>query len=646
MSSRRRITLLVAVLAATLLAQVAAPVASAWLPRARHYHQGGPITLDTRLISKSGASAWAINEYLRAKTALPPLGAAFLAAERRYGVNARFLLAAAMHESAWGRSDIARYKHNLFGYNAYDRDPFRYANAYRSFAANINDTARFIKQAYLTPGGRWWGGQPTLRSMQRYWSSSGRWGESVSRVARSIHLASLKNRSVRFDRPAVVGGSVHGGQKVTVRLEWTGGAIPAGIGFVATWVPVELDATLAAAASGTTPHRAKAITTKARRTRSARHAITLSVAAPRQPGSYQLRLSMRDLRNQPLPRADRVRIPRANVRVWADRAAGVELLPSAGGAGVTVRVTNTGRQVIPAARTGVSSSSEAAPVEAVRSTLTITAAGGDPGTAAPVMLLDAPLPHDLAPGATVVFHVPGIDAATGRTANWLTVDLHVLDDPTWLAGSMPVGAWRTPDGLGPLSRDPAAFPAGTVAPEFGVVADLAPLTPAPTPAPVPSATPSPAATPAPTPTATPAPAATPKPTPKPTAKPTNRHVTRTRSEHYRTVTYRGRWGNAQYAGYLGRNVTWSTTVGSTARFTFKGTSVSWVGPLGPTRGRALVLIDGRAVATVNLWRSTFVSRAVLFKRTFKSADRHTLTIKVLSSPGHQNVSIDGFVIRS
>ena len=99
-------------------------------------------------------------------------------AERKYGINARFLLAAALHESGWGSGYIARAKHNLFGYNAYDRDPVRYANAYATYAANIDDTARFIKDTYLTPGGRWWGGRPTLRSMQRFWSSSHRWGRT------------------------------------------------------------------------------------------------------------------------------------------------------------------------------------------------------------------------------------------------------------------------------------------------------------------------------------------------------------------------------------------------------------------------------------------------------------------------------------
>ncbi len=656
MTARIRLVALVASLAAVLLTQAAAPGAFAWQPGARHYHRGGPITLDTNLLSKSGASAWAINEYLRAKTPLPPLGTALLAAERRYGINARFLLAAAMHESGWGTSDIARFKHNLFGYNAYDRDPFRYANAYRTYAANIADTARFMRQAYLTPGGRWWGGQPTLRSMQRYWSSSGRWGESVSRVASTIRLATLKARSVRFARPAT-GATLHRGEKVRLRLEWKGGAIPAGIQFVATWVSLELDADLTAA-TGRDPATHHRTTVKARRVRSSTDTITLSLAAPRQPGSYRLRVAMRDLGGRPLPRADRVAIPPVDIRVWADRAAQVDMVPGPDGTGVIVRITNTGRDVIPAMRTGVPSAADA-PVEAVQSMLTVTATGGDPTNPGPVVLLDAPLEHDLAPGHSATYQVPGLDAATGRTMNWLAVDLRVLDDPAWLAPYVPVGAWRTPAGLGKVTHEATALPASLtrlVPPAPGAspspgLAALLTTTVVPTATPAATSTPNRTATTTPKPTATPAP--TPRPTPKPklTPKPTAsaaspRHVTRTRSEHHRTVTYRGRWGNAQYPGYLGGNVTWSTAPGATARLTFTGTSVSWIGPLGATRGRALVMIDGRPAATVNLWRSGFVSRAVLFKRTFRSRGHHTLTIKVLSSPGHQNVSIDGFVVRS
>src|SRR5262245_54010960 len=94
--------LLPALLAAMLLTTLAVVPAEARMPHARPYRIGGPIRLDTNLLSRSGASAWAIDAYLAANTSLPPLGTAFMAAERKYGVNARFLLAAALHESGWG----------------------------------------------------------------------------------------------------------------------------------------------------------------------------------------------------------------------------------------------------------------------------------------------------------------------------------------------------------------------------------------------------------------------------------------------------------------------------------------------------------------------------------------------------------------
>ena len=240
----RRLTL--AVLAAALLMTVVVPVVDAGLPRATRYRVGGAITLDTNLLSVSGASAWAIDEYLKATTSLPALGTAFLAAEKRYGINARFLLAAALHESGWGTSYISRTKHNLFGYNAYDRDPVRFATAFASYAASIDTTAKFMKEAYLSAGGRWWGGRPTLRSMQQFWSSSRKWGIGVSQIATSIHLHSFAGRAFAFAAP-VVKGPLHGQSETSVRLAWAGGRIPARVEFVAKWETIALDSHVVAA---------------------------------------------------------------------------------------------------------------------------------------------------------------------------------------------------------------------------------------------------------------------------------------------------------------------------------------------------------------------------------------------------------------
>src|SRR6266508_1157123 len=150
------------------------PPAAGWwgVPHARPYSPGSRFGVDTNLLSRSRLSVWAIDRYLAGTTPLPPLGAAFMAAERRYGINARYLVAHAMLESGFGTSDIARYAHNLFGYNAFDRDPGHYASRFRSYEDGIDRIALRIRDVYLYPPGHWCGGAPTLRVLCYYDSAT------------------------------------------------------------------------------------------------------------------------------------------------------------------------------------------------------------------------------------------------------------------------------------------------------------------------------------------------------------------------------------------------------------------------------------------------------------------------------------------
>lgn len=72
------------------------------------YRAGGNFTPNTDILSASGYAAWMIDEVLAATTPLPKLGAAFTAAERTKGINARYFVAHALLESGWGTSDIAQ----------------------------------------------------------------------------------------------------------------------------------------------------------------------------------------------------------------------------------------------------------------------------------------------------------------------------------------------------------------------------------------------------------------------------------------------------------------------------------------------------------------------------------------------------------
>jgi hypothetical protein len=107
------------------------------------------------------------------------------------------------------------------------------------------------------------------------------------------------------------------------------------------------------------------------------------------------------------------------------------------------------------------------------------------------------------------------------------------------------------------------------------------------------------------------------------------------------IAYTGRWPQAGYGGYAGGRAHYSTDAGATASFSFTGRSIAWIGPVGPTRGRAVVSIDGREVAVVNLRRPHFAAGVRLFVRRFATASQHTISIRVLGSSGRP-VAVEGF----
>jgi len=116
------------------------------------------------------------------------------------------------------------------------------------------------------------------------------------------------------------------------------------------------------------------------------------------------------------------------------------------------------------------------------------------------------------------------------------------------------------------------------------------------------------------------------------------------SERSSAIDFFGSWRPARHSGYAGKAVRYATGSGATASITFTGTRIAWNGPVGPTRGRARVSIDGKVVKTVNLKRSTFEASTTIYSASWKTAGRHTLEIEVLATPGHGPVAIDELVV--
>jgi hypothetical protein len=111
------------------------------------------------------------------------------------------------------------------------------------------------------------------------------------------------------------------------------------------------------------------------------------------------------------------------------------------------------------------------------------------------------------------------------------------------------------------------------------------------------------------------------------------------------ISYRGTWVRRANSRYLGGLVRSSSLRGSKATIRFTGTGVSWIGPMGPTRGKANVYLNGRLVKTVNTYASRFKPAQVLFKATFSTMDTRTLALVVLGTRYHPTVAVDAFVVR-
>lgn len=73
--------------------------------------------------------------------------------EKQYSINGIFVASIGVHESNWGTSNIALQKNNLFGYGAYDSNPYNGAYKFSNYSESIDLLARVLVKYYLNPKG-------------------------------------------------------------------------------------------------------------------------------------------------------------------------------------------------------------------------------------------------------------------------------------------------------------------------------------------------------------------------------------------------------------------------------------------------------------------------------------------------------------
>lgn len=507
LAPRRLATLIAATLLASLLVAPLSPAASAGggTPGTRADRDSGgpdaarrPFTIDTNLLSPSGLSAWAIDRYLAANTPLPPIGSAFKAAELKYGVNARYLLAHAMLETAFGTSHFALRYRNLFGWNAFDRDPGRYAARFASFDEGIDYVAGKIYDYYLRPGGRFYGGAPTLRGMHLY-ASDPKWEQGIARIANSMAIPTLAGRTFQFATP-VVKGTLLAGRTATVTVKARpadgGGNLPDGLTVAARWRPVSVVETTAP------PAKAPALLPEFELIEGSTRggSISAAITPPDLPGRYRLELQLRDSDETPLTDGSRLAIPGIQVRVHAQDAVTYDLRQTADGLSITV--SNVGRKAIAAIGTGKAAS-----------VLTTVAVWSMPRRGPAALLTRIPLAADLKPGNRWSGVIP-TEVLADAVPGVLLLRLEVAGSPMRLTTSPP-GVFSLALAEAPESKPnpsptntPGATPEPTAEPTTAPEASAEPDPSASAGAAATGPTPSPSAEPTPAPTTDPAAATT------------------------------------------------------------------------------------------------------------------------------------------
>ena len=113
----------------------------------------------------------------------------FYNAEKKYNINGIFLASIAIHESAWGTSNIANDKNNLFGYGSYDESPYESSQDFDSYADGIETVAKSLVKYYLNPAGTkiydgetaegWYYNGPTVEGVNTRYASDKNWHTKV-----------------------------------------------------------------------------------------------------------------------------------------------------------------------------------------------------------------------------------------------------------------------------------------------------------------------------------------------------------------------------------------------------------------------------------------------------------------------------------
>ena len=158
-------------------------------------------------------TAGQLNEWINANAPKGSLmynqGEAFMEAGKVTGLDPRYLVAHAAHETAWGTSNIVKDKNNFYGIGAFDATPYSSAHGYDGAKAGIIEGAKFIAKDYYSQG------QTTLSSMHR--DPSGKGHNYATDPGWADKIANIMKGSEQYTKPST--GNVTANVNVNVNTD-------------------------------------------------------------------------------------------------------------------------------------------------------------------------------------------------------------------------------------------------------------------------------------------------------------------------------------------------------------------------------------------------------------------------------------------
>jgi len=107
--------------------------------------------------------------------------------------------------------------------------------------------------------------------------------------------------------------------------------------------------------------------------------------------------------------------------------------------------------------------------------------------------------------------------------------------------------------------------------------------------------------------------------------------------------YDGAWQHVARSDAVGGHTNSSWSSGSSVTLRFDGRAIAVFAPRTPLSGRMRLTLDGRSWS-VDLHRSSSLSRQIVFSYAWSTPGTHTITLQNLGTAGHARIDLDGMTI--